>query len=183
MAVCQGSRQARRKRALDRTKATAKGVAFFPTLPALAPRRGSATSYGSGVLLISAAFILHKVVTGCITVIVDMYASFRKLSEAVKIKKAVSAIHCFPAFPYVALNLILDFLRRVRYTVRATCLWVHVTAVRPRAESRLLPARCHRQKKHRLHCVGGVFFYAVVPNDTKHYSFSIIRSVTAGVPQ
>lgn len=120
MAVCQGSRQARRKRALDRIKATAKGAALFPTLPALAPRRGGATSARSDVLLISAALIKNEIITGCITVIVDMYASFRKLSEAVKIKKAVSAIHCFPAFPYVALNLILDFLRRVRYTVRAT---------------------------------------------------------------
>ena len=102
-------------------------------------------------------------------------------------KQCEKKIHClqFTIFPPFCMlrNLILDFLRRVCYYVSATCRRVHVTAVRPRAESRLLPARCHRQKKHRLHCVGGVFFYAVVPNDTKHYSFSIIRSVTAGVPQ
>ena len=104
MAVCQGSRQARRKRALDRIKATVRGAALFPTLPALAPRRGGATSVRSGVLLINAALIKNEIITRSISVIVDKYARFRKLSEAVRKENTLFTIHCFPAFLYVALN-------------------------------------------------------------------------------
>lgn len=103
MAVCQGSRQARRKRALDRIKATAKGAALFPYPPALSPRKGCATSYELGVLLISAALIKNEIITGRISVIIDENARFRKLSEAVRKENTLFTIHCFPAFLYVAL--------------------------------------------------------------------------------
>ena len=78
---------------------------------------------------------MHKVVTGRISVVIDENARFVKLIETVIEKKAVPAIHCLPTFHSKVRKLILDILRRIRYTMRAMCRRVHVTAVWPRAPS------------------------------------------------
>ena len=49
----------------------------------------------SGVLLINAALIKNEIITGRVTVIVDKYARFRKLSETVIEKDTLFTIHSF----------------------------------------------------------------------------------------
>lgn len=73
-----------------------KGQALlFPTPPALAPRRGGATSERSGVLLINAALIKNEIITGRISVVIDENARFCKLSEAVRKENTLFTIHSF----------------------------------------------------------------------------------------
>ena len=68
---------------------------FFPTPPALAPRRGGATSVWSGVLLINAALIKNEIIARRISVVIDENTSLRKLSEAVRKENTLFTIHSF----------------------------------------------------------------------------------------
>ena len=119
MAVCQGSRQARRKRALDRIKATAKGAALFPTLPALAPGRGGAMSARSGILLINAALIKNEIITRRVSVVIDENARFRKLSEAVRKENTLFTIHSFFTSIHSRVTLLTRECTKKRFIVYA----------------------------------------------------------------